>query len=198
MAALPVIPSVYRVALVWAGPGGLSAANVMHFLNEAGTTGGLHAALLANFTANMWHAIGSSSAITRIDILPLDGISATSSTTEAVAANLHGSATGDILTSDTILVKLTTGLRGRDKRGRVFLPFPGEVNTVNGALAGGEVTTMNTAWATWRSAMLSSGYELVVASYRYAAATPVGSTNVEAALGTQRRRQSRYRKSAGY
>jgi hypothetical protein len=198
MAALPVIPNVFRVAVRWNGGAPLTAVNVMHFQKATGTSDALNAALQTNFTAAMWGALIQAAAIYELDIIPLDGSSATSVYTVPVGLAYHGGTAGEGNPSAAVLVKLQTGLRGRSHRGRLFLPFPGESASGNGLTLPSSVTGMQSAWDTFKSAMNTAGYVWGVASYTLGTFSPITTLKVEAPLGTQRRRQSRIRRANGF
>lgn len=188
-----MIPGVVRVAFDWVTPAlTRHAANVMHFHSTDEDLASLITALDANVTANMWGHTRNDTGIVKYTLTPLDGLSgsvehATSGT------KWFGTLTGgiDIVPQASALIKLTTALRGRRFRGRVFLPWPAEVAVTSGTLNSSNQSTMQSAWNTFRSAMAAAGKDLLVASYKEPAGVNVTATTVESLLATQRRRQPR-------
>jgi len=202
---LPVIPNTYRCALEWVqGVTGQTAVNVIHITtNAAGVPSADVFEVLDDLvTADMWASVVNSAQILTVNITPLDGVSATSTFPVGLVARWAGETAGDFLPSSAAVVKFQTLHRGRDNRGRVFLPFTGEAAVTDGFITGGTTLTMSTAWTAFATALqgdATTPCTLVVASYdrRHAGAgahvTAVNSIVAEAALGTQRRRQSRLR-----
>lgn len=199
---LPVIERTFRCALNWVC-GGQSAVNVIHI--QAPTSAELPidamGALNVSVSASMWDVQSTAASVARVDITPLDGIQATTSFTPSTPANWKGIGGPDWTPSASNLVKLQTGLRGRDRRGRVFLPFVSESVATQGFVNLADVATVQTGWEGFKSGLAAylTGWHLVVASYDRAhagagaVATPVSTVQAESALGTQRRRQSRLR-----
>ena len=201
---LPVIPNVMRTALKWSHSSGQTAVNVIHFRTPSPGTGvaALFESLQDNMTAAMFDQLSSGASISSIDITPLNGTAATSSFVTGSPANMSGGSGGVIAPAVSVLVKLQTGLRGRNKRGRIFLPMMIGAAADNGFLAPAEVASMTAAWQAFVTAMAADPdgpYELVVAAYdrRHggvgAGSTDVTTISVESPLGTQRRRQGRNR-----
>src|SRR4029077_1717114 len=86
------------------------------------------------------------SSVESVSITPLDGISGTQEFSTGATAKWPGSTAGDIVPQVAALVKIGTGLRGRDNRGRVYLPFQAETSISNGSLTGGNPASMTAAW----------------------------------------------------
>lgn len=197
MPPLPTIPNVFRVALGWTGPNSSSAVNVMHFLGAPGTVNGLWTTLQARVTQAMWGLQAGSSVIKTVTITPLDGGSASSPFAAPSGVAWAGGVAGDGIPQSATVIKLKTGQRGRDRRGRLFLPFSSEGILQSGIYTAASIGPVQTAWDNFRLNMAVDGFALVVASYTYSRATLVDQCIVEAAPGTIRRRQSRVRKAIG-
>lgn len=195
---LPVIADTLRVTLNWTGPNGTSAANVMHFRGSGIDPTELMALLTNNFVANLFNAVATTAVIDTVHIIPLDGTSATQEFDAPNTALWKGETVSSPVFPDSVVIKLRTGERGRSKRGRVYLPFPAEGAIDLGTVLTGSLGAMQTAWETFRSSMEEDLCPWVVASYKFASALEVESLLVEGALGTQRRRQSRFRRQVGY
>lgn len=188
---MPVIAGVFRMTLNWTGPNG-HAANVLHVRNVAGTPGGANTALDTNATAAMWTLVANTAVVTSVECLPLDGVGSTVVMTPT-AARWTGQAATEANQAVSALISLRTGLRGSRHRGRLYLPYIAEGVVTTGFVNGGSLTTTQTAWNTFRTAMAASSYPLVVASYAHADANDVSQLIAESPLATQRRRQDRLR-----
>ena len=197
MAPLPVIADTYRTALTWTDATGQSAVNVMHFRWLLGTndTDGLMTFLNGAVTANMWLPVCSDSVVTDVAITPLDGISATQHYAPTTPAHWTGGNPADFSPATAVIVKLTTPLRGRSHRGRVFLPLISENIISDGRLNSTTAANVTTAWEAFRTHSPVSGeqFGLVIASYKLASGELVGNVLCETVLATQRRRQGRLR-----
>ena len=213
MAQYPVIDGIHRVAFKWKVTAtGHLAVNVMHFKGASSDPAGLFAALNTNVTNTMWANIGTDGVITEVQITPLDSAQSATQVFAPTGAKWAGLATpGDYSPHTATVISLRTAKRGRQNRGRIYLPFPIEANMIKGTSA--SVATAQTAWDTFRTAMTTGSWPLHVASYGHGmhrAKTPGGgyvitpvswtphseavtSLLVEPLFGTQRRRQSRLR-----
>ena len=189
---LPTIPDAYRVALVWNASGQL-AVNVMHFLRASTTSAVIASTLDANVTAAMWGSVWPSASVNHITVTPLDGNSASYTLNTSGAKWTGSAAAGDPIIAVAAMVKLTTAFRGRSNRGRLFLPFVCESVQQGGTIVAGTVTSMQTAWNNFLTAMIAAGQQPIVASYLHANQHPVTAFTVESFFGTQRKRQSRLR-----
>lgn len=193
---LPVIANTYRTSLNWAQPAsGQSAVNVMHFRGSTGDETDLFEALEANVDGVMWNFTSSDAAVSTVEIIKLDGNSATQEF-PTVAAGWSGDQTaGDCAFQVAELVSFRTGVRGPAGRGRIYIPFITESSTGDGGIASpAGLANQQAAWQTFATAMSASGFPLVVASYVNAAAADVTTIVCETLLGTQRRRQDRRRR----
>jgi hypothetical protein len=197
MPPLPVISNTSRCALHYVATGGAYAVNVIHITHEAGTpsAGDTGAAIVAAWPNHMMTGIPGSVAMDYIDVTPLDGVSTTVRTPTGSAGEFVGEQAGDWLAQVASIVKLQTGLRGRSFRGRVYRPFTAEETATNGFLDSANVALLQTAWENFIASLAADAFSdtLVVASYKLATKDPVVSVNAEAALATQRRRQTRLR-----
>jgi len=193
MAPLPVITDCIRVAFRWQNGGiGRNAANVMHFLSTGYNITSLDTAIQANVTAAMWGHTNNTTFCDQLTYTPLDGASASVIVTNSSVAKWKGPiSTNNAVPQVAALLKLLTGTRGRTGRGRVYLPFADESVIDVGRLAGGTVSSMQSAWDTFRAAMTSASHAMVVASYVTPAARSTTAATVESLLATQRRRQPR-------
>ena len=195
---LPVIAGVNRVTFNWNGPNGTNAANVMHFLDGGGSVDTFIGLLTGNFVANMFNCISNQAVIFSFDVIPLDGVSATSVVLAPATALFKGETVSDPVFPDSAILKLRTGERGRSKRGRAYLPYPAEGAITLGTIVTGSLNAMQTAWNTFKASCAGDGIDWVVASYKFASYLEVTTVEVEGALATQRRRQSRFRRQVGY
>lgn len=200
---LPVIPNVFRVVLKWQFTP-MTAINVIHVHAQAGptTSTAVYNCINSHVTANMWLAANSTAGVTEVQVTPLDGASATSTFTTGQPAKWSGGGTGDQAPQVAAVVKFQTALRGRDNRGRLYMPFITESNTLAGSLVAPLPSSMTTAWNTFNAALLADGttpLDFCVASYDRdhggagAHYTPIINCIAESVLGTQRRRQGRLR-----
>jgi hypothetical protein len=200
---LPVIPNTFRCALKWATPSG-TAVNVIHILAGDGTSTptSIFEALDDAVTVGMWAPVFGSCSITGVDVTPLDGVSATTSFSTGAPAKWSGSSGGEALVAPAAIIKLTTAVRGRNRRGRIFLPGISSNAFQNGFIVDGSDVTATIAWNTFQNTLAAdapAGFAVVVASYdrRHggvgAHAQIVTTFLCEPAAGTQRRRQGRLR-----
>lgn len=201
---LPVIPNTYRVAFNWLAGVAMTATNVMHFRAAAGfpDPAAISEVLDDCVTANMWNSVAGSAQVQEIVVTPLDGTSGSVTFAKNTLPAYGGGAGGDPVPAVAAIAKLTTGVRGRSNRGRVYIPFISEGQMVNGQITGGGDVFMSTAWNTFNVALgadADTPTDFVVASYDRAHhgagahATTIIDVVVELALATQRRRQTRLR-----
>jgi hypothetical protein len=202
---LPVISKTARVALRWTESGtGQTAVNVIHigWTPSAMTPALIFEALQDAMTASMWENTVGTASITDIDVTILDGTTATVGFPTGSPANMTGSTSGEFVPAAAAIVKFQTGLRGRANRGRLFTPFTGEGSMVDGHILAINIPSWQAAWALFQTNLQADAdgpFSHVVASYdrRHggvgAKATAVDNYVAEAALATQRRRQSRLR-----
>jgi hypothetical protein len=155
-----------------------------------------------NWTATMLVAVNAGQHISEISVTPLDGVSGTFIHLTGSGSRFAGGQAGDFSPASAMLMKFVTGLRGRDNRGRIFLPFIGEPSMINGFVDETDRVAMQSAWRDFRTNLsvdATTPCEMVVASYdrlhggASAHATQVATIIAESPLGTQRRRQDRLR-----
>lgn len=202
---LPVITDVYRIALNWRFiTTGATAENVMHLKDETGssTIADIANKIITSAPANLFAHTTDHSQVGTISITPLDGTSSTDDFLTGTPVEWAGTATGEVIPASALLVKIGTGLRGRDNRGRLFLPFVAEGVNVNGVCETTTFAALAAAWPAWATALLGGAapaLSMGVAAYDRAHAgagahfTPFTSVLIESVLGTQRRRQTRLR-----
>jgi hypothetical protein len=197
MATLPVIANVFRCALNWTGPSGQAATNVIHIRDESGTATVTDVANELNAAAvpNMWLVTITTAEVTDLAITPLDGIHATQHFAPGTPAHWTGQNGTLFAPACAACVKLTTGLRGRTHRGRVFLPFINQNVNTDGFIPSVDTGTMTTAWQDFADNLSGGAHNLSfgVASYKLAQFNIANGILVEQPLATQRRRQGRLR-----
>jgi hypothetical protein len=195
MPPLPVIADTYRVAVIWTGVGAVNPVNVMHFRDDTSTSTAhdLAAVINASFGSSCFNHLSTDQTSNLLKITPLDG---TTSTTDhnIPSGEFHGDTSGPYTPALAQVIKLTTGLRGREHRGRVFLGPVAEAAANDGVINSGTgLTNQQTAWESAEAGLIAAGFHLVVASYKLASAADVTAVSVEQLCATQRRRQSRLR-----
>jgi len=191
---LPVIANVYRCAFEWVNDNQTSwrATNVIHVSKSGSTPAAVYTALDTNVTANMWRQTGTDSHIRYVVITPLDGSSVSLSTATGNTAKWSGALTpGDMISQGCEIVKFKTAKRGRNYRGRVYLPWIGESTVANNVITAGNVTLSQTAWGAFFTAMVAAGFQPVVASYALSTAEAITALEVETNIATQRKRNRR-------
>jgi hypothetical protein len=131
----------------------------------------------------------TSSNMVAIYYLPLDGTSATT----IVSHSLSGGAAGDALpASATLTVTSQTGQRGRDKRGRVFLPpFIEADNDATGKPGATQVTQLQTQFDKFLLDMTTATMLPVVASYKHASQAIITNYVVRSQWASRRKRLGR-------
>src|ERR1041384_2513624 len=138
MPPLPVIADVFRGVLRWSNGGlGAHAVNVLNVhTNASGKTAQqVYTCLDAHVTASMWGFVSTGASVITVDILPLDGSSATQSFSTGGVAKWTGTATGETIPQVAEIIKLQTGIRGPSHRGRIYLPFITAAEQGNGGFS---------------------------------------------------------------
>jgi hypothetical protein len=197
--ALPVIADTFRISLPWQDLGstvGIRPVNVLHVHSATGTTSAVSSAVelaLSSHGVAMFDTLYTGLTLPTIEVLPLDGTSATHD--QAVTTPPHGGGSGGVLPQVATVVSLHTPQRGSQGRGRVYVGPMGETQVSNGLVASASITTMLAGWAAFISDLAggSPPAELVVASYKHATQHPVTSHRIDTVCGTQRRRQNQLR-----
>ena len=164
----------------------------MHFHAAGGTIATVWTALNANVTQNMWLHTLNTAAVNTVTITDLTVSTASQQfSTGRPLKWSGGTGAGDVAPQVAAIVKELTAGRGRSKRGRLFLPWCAENQIQDGKLLAATVTSMQTAWNTFYSAMNAANVVPTVASYTHISDELVTQFLVESLLGTQRLRQPR-------
>lgn len=202
---LPTILGTYRCVAHWLdSTTSQTAINVIHISSGVTVTNVVNAknALLACWSANMQLFMPTTVALTAFDITPLDGHTATQTFGTGSTAAFKGGSAVDFAPAVSALIRIQTGLRGRENRGRVYLPFVSESQMTNGSLISADPPIVGTAWNAFVTALGAQSptpFTFGVASYDRkgggAGAHFTATTGVfcETLLATQRRRQGRLR-----
>ena len=192
MPLLPVIANIHRCAILIEDPTAQRAVNVLHIRGTGLTAEQVADNLDAALDGNMYGAMSSTCHLRLLTVTPLDGVSASFSKVID-----HAGAGPDVgfIPQVAALVKLQTALRGREHRGRVFMPFTSEGSVANGQVAVLVVASIQSAWDDFVADLTLGASEchLVVASYKLASAEDVTTVLAEHQTATQRRRQERNR-----
>jgi hypothetical protein len=171
----------------------MTATNVIHIagaLEPPDLADEIEAAIPTTGSA-MWGPMSSSFGLYSLDLLPLDGTTATYHRVVTDQPWTHGQGGGNPIPAVCALVQLDTGVRGRSNRGRIYIPAVGESVFSSGLLDAAPREDCETGWEEFRTNLITAGVALVVASYRNRDAHPVIAVSVPQKCATQRRRQSR-------
>ena len=189
---LPVISGVRRCSII----GRMGPQQIVNVIHVAGgsTDGDVADDVGAAWTAVLGtHGVISSDyEAVSIDVLALDGTSATTSWVPTGWTLAGGNVGASVPASVALIGTLRTALGGRSRRGRIYI-------------AGIPASAIDSTATQWNSSAMSdfqditdalltnlgpgpNGSELVVASYALASAASVVSTVARQYLGTQRRR----------
>jgi hypothetical protein len=201
------------VALNWKNvTTGATAVNVMHFHGASVDPTGLNTAINAAVTTAMWGGLGTDSSVVQLTITPLDGTSATQIFTQSGSKWAGANGPGDYVPAVAGVISLRTAKRGPRYRGRIYIPFLQE-SVISGGRISASLTAAQAAWDAFRAAMNTASWPMHIATYGHslhrtktpgggyvltpvtwtADSTVVTAAVYEAALGTQRRRQTRLR-----
>lgn len=194
MAPLPVIPDIYRVAWNWEAANGSKATNVMHF--ASGELDPLDwvdtfATAVESVSSNLLGGVSEAWSVRSFDVTPLDGISATVTVPTDGTALWDGIAGPEYFPQAATLIKLTTGVRGRSGRGRVFLPGAAESVYDQGTLNESVRSDVTLAWLDLQAELTVAGLAIHVASYKNESASIASGLLCESKVATQRRRNKR-------
>jgi len=194
---LPVIDKVYRVTFNWTGgPNPPEANNVIH-LHDAGshtldTVGSDLLDVLADTdVANLGNPIKDTYSLGSVDILPLDGVTATRHFDVSPGDIITGASGGDVVPQVACVVSFATAVRGRRSRGRVFLGPCGESAIADGLVAFARQELVAASWAAFTTGLADHNIPLQVTSYRGHTTHDVTHVSVRAHTGTVRRRNHR-------
>lgn len=194
MSPLPVIPNTFRVTVPWSIGSGVAPRNVFHLLSTSDDLEAIGAAIGAALPAgNLWEAMSTDHTADHVEILPLDGTTATQSV--PIEVMWAGGASGESIPQACALVSLRTARRGRSGRGRVYIGPITETRQNDGILLEASRTEMEGAWEEFRENLLvgSPTLALVVASYELVDVFEVSSVLVRTVISTQRRRLDQLR-----
>lgn len=200
---LPILPSVFRVALT-KGSGIGAATNVIHVSSATLTPAQVLTALDGAIAVGTFDAQAASLTTVQAVCTKLDN------TTPSIEATLSGAGwagtgAGEVSPASAVVVTFKTSQRGRRHTGRLFMGNCTEDKIGNGQAAAVSQPIMQAAWTTTLANLVSAGIPLNVASYGKTSVPPDAATDfpptsvtvtnatVQNFLGTQRRRQSRLR-----
>jgi hypothetical protein len=186
---LPVIPDIWRCALNWE-TSSQHAVNVIHVSDNVGTRDAADIAVTLDFCwqSGQFEPVAAGAQITSYDLIKLDG---TTATTTVPTSGPSGGGGSEWIPAASALVSFQTGLRGRDHRGRMYLPFLAETKQNDGVISVTSGATYQGHWDAWVALLIAQDLPLVVASYKDAEATTVSAALVRFKAATQRRRQQR-------
>jgi hypothetical protein len=201
MPPLPVIPNVIRCAVSGSLPSGRQWVNVYHLLKPGGMSVATFIATVDPLLVALYStphggtgqtilgACKTTLTLSQIAFLPLDGTSAT----VTVSHGLTGLDAGDSLPAQTALVVTSqTGLRGRQHRGRVFLPPMVEShNQPDGAVQPSLVSGLQTQFNGYLADATVATVFPVVASYKHVSEALITDYVVRSKWATRRKRQGR-------
>lgn len=194
MNSLPIIPHVFQVKLLWAASDlPKVATNDLYFkdLTNVAAETDVQTALAANVTAGMWTAVYNNAVVTNTIITRLDGVSAGVQFATGGGAKWTGGSGTDPILQGAQVVTLRTLIGGRSYRGRIYLPWISEAAQSKGLVTPATVTSMQTAWNTFRGAMETAQYSPQVVSALHSTSQQVSAFVVRGNLTTQRRRALR-------
>lgn len=188
MAVLPTIPDVFRVSFEFPVNLGVKPSNVIHIFSLTGNEGDVGTAMVANAQANMFAGMSQAYDCLLLNILKLDGVSATVPFTVPTGTFKGTQAGSDQSPQVCALVSLHTSQRGPRGRGRIYIGPQTEANFANGSFDATKQGQMATGWSNFVAGMAGDDFPMVVASYVHADANEVTSLHVDSILATQRRR----------
>jgi hypothetical protein len=194
------VPGVFKVQLVYSYQG-QRIENVLNVLS-GGSLLVADADRIETVFQSWWNVTGKlqSSTACSLVLVVLDAINVESGLHKEYTAGLPiaGSKSSQGMPGNvTTSVKLSTGLRGRSFRGRMYWPGLTALAITGGTLNGSDQTAIQAAVNTLRTNLVgdAAGDKLVVVSYRHAGvwrasgvATEVTAASVHANLDSQRRR----------
>jgi hypothetical protein len=189
---LPEIADIARVSLLWNDTSGFNypnAVNVMHFRAPGKTKTDVYNAFNDNVTQAMWDWASDLYRVQQVGVQLLDGSSDVSLFNTGMPAKWTGAGNDSYIPQVAGIVKFTTGLAGRSRRGRIFIPGVAEDETTQGGTL--DVAAVQTAWENFATAMIADGCTLSVASYTLVEANDVTNLLAESRVATQRRRNRR-------
>ena len=192
MSPLPVIGGQFRIAMGFSSYGGITPTCVFHIGTATATVADIGIQLWDSFTEGQYGPMHEGFEPGYIEILPLDGTSATfvSPRPGGVTTSLCLS-TGQILPAVSALLSLRTLVRGAQGRGRQYIGPVTETSMTDGNIEATVRGNLEDAWGDFIGNMGAqpSPMGLFVTSYVHEEAHLVNSYTVRQQAATQRRRQ---------
>lgn len=188
MPPLPVIADTFRCTMNFDMTGGVAAHCVAHFASNTGNEADLATEFENHLTSNMIAPLLDAVTVESLDIIALNGVSATQHFT--LANTSSGTTTGDVIPAAAAVLSLHTGQRGPQGRGRLFLGPIGESGNIDGIFSPSLLTACVAAWTAFQADLFADGWAQVVASYVHGVNYTVLSHSMRPQLGTVRRRQN--------
>lgn len=186
-----IIPGAFQVTITGKA-GGSDVCNVVGVSNGGGNAADATAAVRTAWKAASGPLANLSSLYTLDNFEGVDIGSANGSIARITDTTAGGqTASNSFATAGACaLIKWNGGTRSRSARGRLYFgPLQeSQINADGRTITAAFLTTINTAFSTFRSSLSSSGYPLVVLSRTLSEAFPVTSSACETVIATQRRR----------
>lgn len=204
MPALPIIPDTYIVSQLTTTPGEREPALVNRFCVTLPVTGTPPLSEVAEQVAKSYHtAFGplqsSPYNVGTTEVLPLDGVTPTNVFATSVIGAAGTGGGNPLPVALAYGITWQTGIRGRSKRGRSFIPGVDNSRVLDfkfSGLSGAAITALGNAAATFLTGLstaVSGGValELMVLSRKLGTVTVVSSGRPNPNLTIQRRRFER-------
>jgi hypothetical protein len=195
---LPIMPDVWQVVWNWSATGGQIANNVYYVQSASTDPASVFATLQSAQTADMLGMVAIGARVATVQLTRLDG-SAPSVEFTTTGAQWDGTAAGDWMPAAAAVITKTPSVRGRGRKGRFYIPFVAETAATNGRLVELNIPDWQAAWSAYLGALVGATTPMLVIGVGDAQAIPprppfrsqVVALTLHAALGTQRKRQSR-------
>jgi hypothetical protein len=191
---LPVIANTYRVAMMMVGVEGAlppHTVNVIHVRTTMEDEEGIAATIFSSSAAreaNLYAFQPTNYSLVDITVTKLDG---TSGGVAVSGAGGSGQQSDDWVPQGAVVISLSTGGRGPQARGRIYLGPCSEGQQTAGVLYQPTADSCLSGWQGFQDDLASDNCELVVASYRHSVARSVSSIALHPLLRTMRRRATR-------
>lgn len=192
---MPLVDAdVKRVTFEWASERvtAAKAVNVMHFDAPTLAPDDLLDAIEASWNAGMFHVQTDECHVSLMKAQSLAAVPVLAEKTPSTAGGAWtgGTASEAIILAASNVVKFTSGLAGRRRRGRIFLPWVSEIAYNDGFIETGAATTVANGWAAFLTDCIAAGAQPVIVSNVGAGEkTNITLATAVRALATQRRRQ---------
>jgi hypothetical protein len=193
MPVLPTISGVYRITLDWNTNVGITPRNVFHVRKNGSNEVEVSDIILGDAVDHLFAPMSASWDCPELAVLKLDGTSATQFFPIDSGTFLGGTTGSDVIPQACAVVSFHTLQRGPRGRGRMYVGPISENQQAQGALNTTTSGDMAVAWAEFISNLSGDDCSLVVASYVHSDAHDVTSFNIDALIGTQRRRLDQLR-----